>query len=78
MPLLRRTEALRFEIHHPKTFEDICNENNTSTIEQALGCEELWSMKNGISICYRCHKDIERLRTKLRNIFWLKDGYLLV
>ncbi|MFL6401631.1 MAG: hypothetical protein ACJ72J_18885 [Nitrososphaeraceae archaeon] len=30
-------------------------------IEQALGCEELWSMNNGVSICYRCHKDVEKL-----------------
>jgi hypothetical protein len=26
-----------------------------STIEQALECKELWSMSNGVSICYRCH-----------------------
>ena len=26
-----------------------------STIEQALECKELWSMSNGVSICYRGH-----------------------
>jgi hypothetical protein len=50
---------------------DICKENNVTTIEQALEYKELWDLNNGISIFYSCHKDIERLRTKLRNIFCL-------
>ena len=74
---VEENKNLRLEVHHAKTFDDICNENNLSTLEQALGCKELWSLKNGISICYSCHKDIERLRTKLRSMFWLKDGYIL-
>jgi 5-methylcytosine-specific restriction endonuclease McrA len=75
---IKYKKNLRLEVHHAKAFDDICNEHNVFTVEQALECKELWSMNNGISICYRCHKGIERLRTKLRNIFWLKDGYLLV
>jgi 5-methylcytosine-specific restriction endonuclease McrA len=66
-------KSLRLEVHHAKTFDDICNENSVSTVEQALGCEELWSMTNGISICYRCHKDVEKLRTKLRNMFLVRN-----
>ena len=27
--------------YHAKTFNDICKENNVSTIEQALACREL-------------------------------------
>ena len=69
---VKENKNLRLEVHHAKTFDDICNENNVSRLEQALGCKELWSLKNGISICYSCHKDIERLRTKLRSMFWLK------
>jgi hypothetical protein len=33
-------------------------------------CKELWNLSNGVSICYSCHKDIEKLRTKLRNILY--------
>ena len=50
-------------------------ENNISTIEQALECKELWDMNNGYSICYKCHKDIETVRTKLRNMFRLENTY---
>jgi 5-methylcytosine-specific restriction endonuclease McrA len=68
---MKDNKSLRLDVHHAKTFNDICNENSVSTVEQALGCEELWNLNNGVSICYRCHKDVEKLRTKLRNIFWL-------
>jgi len=71
---MKDNKSLRLEVHHAKSFDDICKENNVSTVEQALGCEELWSMTNGISICYRCHKEVEKLRTKLRNMFWLEDA----
>jgi hypothetical protein len=67
---VKENKRLRLEVHHPKAFDDICNENYVSTIEQALACKELWNVSNGISICYRCHKDVEKLRTKLRNMFW--------
>ncbi|MFL6383347.1 MAG: hypothetical protein ACJ712_00055 [Nitrososphaeraceae archaeon] len=68
-------KGLRLEVHHAKTFDDICKENNVSTVEQALDCKELWNTKNGVSICYSCHKDVEKLRTKLRNMFWLENTY---
>jgi hypothetical protein len=68
---VKQDKSLRLEVHHAKTFDDICKENSVSAVEQALGCEESWDLKNGISICCRCHKDIERLRTKLRNVFYL-------
>ena len=67
---IKENKRLRLEVHHPKAFDDICKENIISTVEQALGCEELWSMCNGISLCYTCHKYIENLRTKLRNMFY--------
>jgi hypothetical protein len=59
-------------VHHAKTFEDICNENYLSRVEQALDCKELWNTKNGVSMCYKCHKDVEKLRTKLRNMFTIR------
>jgi len=66
-------KGLRLEVHHAEAFDDICKKNSVSTVEQALGCEELWSMNNGISLCYTCHKYIENLRTKLRNMFYFKQ-----
>jgi hypothetical protein len=69
---VKSNESLRLEVHHAKTFNYICVENNVSTVEQALTCKELWNLNNGVSICYRCHKDIEKIRTKLRNMFILR------
>jgi hypothetical protein len=67
---VKKNKSLRLEVHHAKAFEDICNENNLSTVEQALECKELWDVNNGISLCYSCHKYLEGLRTKLRNMFY--------
>ncbi|MFL6453587.1 MAG: hypothetical protein ACJ71L_06250, partial [Nitrososphaeraceae archaeon] len=72
---VKENKSLRLEVHHAKTFNEICEENNVSTVEQALDCKELWNTKNGVSICYSCHKDVEKLRTKLRNMFWLENTY---
>jgi hypothetical protein len=69
---MKDNKSLRLEVHHPKSFDDICTENSVSTIEQALEYKELWDVNNGVSICYRCHKDVEKLRTKLRNMFSLQ------
>jgi hypothetical protein len=72
---VKENKSLRLEVHHVKSFDETCKENNVSTVEQALGCEELWNTKNGVSICYRCHKDVERLRTKLRNMSLVRNLY---
>jgi 5-methylcytosine-specific restriction endonuclease McrA len=64
-------KSLILEVHHAKTFNDICKDNNVSAVKKALECKELWDLNNGVSICYSCHKDIEKLRTKLRNMFLL-------
>ena len=72
---VKDNKSLRLEVHHAKTFDDICKENNLSTVEQALECKELWNVNNGFSIYYKCHKDIEAVRTRLRNMFRLEDAY---
>jgi hypothetical protein len=68
---IKDNKNLRLEVHHAKSFNDICNENNITTIEQALSCKEIWRLDNGISLCFSCHKDIERIRIKIRNIFFV-------
>jgi len=40
---VKENKSLRLEVHHAKAFDEIC--------------KELWNVNNGISICYRCHKD---------------------
>jgi hypothetical protein len=34
---VKENKRLRLEVHHAKAFDDICNENNVSTIEQSFG-----------------------------------------
>ena len=63
---VKDNKSLRLEVHHAKRFDDICKENNLSTIEQAIEYKELQYTNDAVSICYRCHKHIESLRTKLR------------
>jgi hypothetical protein len=67
---MKDNRCLRLEVHHAKTFNDICKDKDVSTVEQALACKELWNLNNGVSICYSCHKDVEKLRRKLRNMFY--------
>jgi hypothetical protein len=66
---IKENKAVRLEVHHAKTFNDICTDNNITSIKQALECNEMWSIDNGISLCYTCHKNLEKLRSKIRNIF---------
>jgi hypothetical protein len=68
---IKDNKNLRLEVHHAKSFNDICNENNITTIKQALSCKEIWRLDNGISLCFSCHKDIERIRTRIRYIFFV-------
>jgi hypothetical protein len=66
---IKDNKSVRLEVHHAKTFDDICKENNITTVKGALACKEIWSLDNGISLCPGCHKDIERIRTELKNMF---------
>ena len=67
---IKDNKRVRLEVHHAKTFDDVCEENNVTSVEQALACKELWSLDNGVCVCYLCHKNIENLRAKLRNMFY--------
>ena len=40
------------------------------TIKQALTCKEIWSLNNGICLCYRCHKSLEKLKTEMKNMLF--------
>ena len=41
---------------HIKPLTIILKENNITTIEDALVCEELWNINNGRTLCVQCHR----------------------
>ena len=48
------------EAHHLKEFSKILEENNIKTLEEALNCEELWNINNGITLCSHCHNKTKK------------------
>lgn len=42
--------------HYPKTFAQIISQYNIKSIEEALQCEELWSLENNRTLCVPCHR----------------------
>lgn len=51
--------------HHIESFAFILEINDIKTYEQAMACEELWNINNGITLCKDCHD----LTKKGKNIF---------
>lgn len=52
--------------HHIKSFAEILEENDIKTIEDAIKCDELWFISNGISLCVKCHYKLHKLNFTLR------------
>ena len=50
----------KLNAHHLKPFSIIFKENNINTLQEALDCEELWNLNNGITLCEHCHKIIHK------------------
>jgi len=46
----------KLHAHHLNLFSDIMKEHNITTLEEALQCEALWDVSNGITLCKKCHK----------------------
>ena len=46
----------KIHAHHIKRFSVILIEYCITTIQQALECQELWDVNNGISVCHKCHR----------------------
>ena len=52
------------EAHHIKSFKEILIDNKIKTISDALNCEELWDLNNGITLCQKCHSLTDSYRGK--------------
>lgn len=53
--ILCREKGGYLHAHHIKSFATIIQENNIKTLQEALKCEELWDIKNGITLCKKHH-----------------------
>ena len=46
--------------HHIKQFADIMEKNKIKSLEEAIVCNELFDVGNGITYCRKCHINIHR------------------
>ena len=48
----------KLNAHHIKSFSSILQKYEITTFEEALECDELWNINNGITLCKECHKKL--------------------
>lgn len=46
----------KLHAHHIEQFSIIIKKNNVNNFEEAMSCEELWNINNGLTLCFDCHK----------------------
>jgi len=51
---------------HIKPFSHIIKDNNIKTFEEGVGCEELWNINNGRTLCFNCHIKTDTFANKAR------------
>ncbi len=55
----------KLNAHHIKGFSSIIQKYEITTLEEALQCEELFNINNGITLCEECHS---KYRRRLKNV----------
>lgn len=51
--------VLNLEAHHITPIKSILEVNNITNRDEARACLELWDLKNGITLCRKCHYKLE-------------------
>ena len=46
--------------HHIYRFARIMEDYKIKTFEEAMNCEELWNINNGLTLCLDCHEEIPK------------------
>lgn len=46
----------RLSVHHIIHFETLLRINNIKSLQDAIECDKLWMVENGITLCIECHK----------------------
>ena len=54
----------KLNAHHIKRFSSIIQYYEITTLEEALECDELWNINNGITLCEDCHKKTNNYKNK--------------
>ena len=55
----KRENNIKLIVHHIKPFRKILKDNNIKTREEAVECNELWNIDNGVTLCEKCHRLIK-------------------
>jgi len=50
----------KLNAHHIKSYSSLIQFYEITTLEEALNCDELWNINNGITLCRKCHKKLHR------------------
>ncbi len=56
----KSSSKISLNAHHKKPLCQIRDENNISSLKEALECKEFWSVGNGITLCEDCHQKGKR------------------
>lgn len=56
----KSTNKIPINAHHIYRLQDIITDYNITTVKEALSCDVLWNINNGISLCVNCHKKVHR------------------
>jgi len=56
--------GVELHAHHIKSLSSILQKYEITTLEEAIECEELWNINNGIILCEECHKKTKNYKNK--------------